>query len=66
MLKGGNLTLAGLLLFGKNPQYFRPTYTVECVSVVGNNISSNEYRDKEDPFTGNLKELYKKTLSFIT
>lgn len=66
MIKEGKLSLGGLLLFGKNPQQFRPTYTVQCVSVVGNDISSKEYRDKEDPFTGNLKELYEKTLSFIT
>lgn len=66
MLKGGELTLAGLLLFGKNPQKFRPTFTVQCVSVLGNHININEFRDKEDPFTGNLKELYTKTLSFLT
>lgn len=34
--------------------------------MVGNSISTNEFRDKEDPFSGNLKELYEKTLSFIT
>lgn len=66
MIKQGKLSLGGLLLFGKNPQQFRPTSTVQCVSVVGKDISSNEYRDKEEPFTGNLKDLYEKTLSFIT
>ena len=66
MLKDGKISLGGLLLFGKNPQQFRPTFTVQCVSIVGNEISSNEFRDKEEPFTGNLKELYDKTLSFIT
>lgn len=66
MIKEGKLSLGGLLLFGKNPQQFRPTFTVQCVSVVGNDISSNEYRDKEEPFSGNLKDLYEKTLSFIT
>ncbi len=66
MLKDGKISLGGLLLFGKNPQQFRPTFTVQCVSIVGNEISSNEFRDKEDPFTGNLKDLYDKTLSFIT
>ncbi len=66
MLKDGKISLGGLLLFGKSPQQFRPTFTVQCVSVVGNEISSNEFRDKEEPFTGNLKELYHKTLSFIT
>src|SRR5690606_29786890 len=66
MLKDGKLCLGGLLLLGKNPQQFRPTFTIQCVSVVGNSISTNEFRDKEDPFSGNLKELYEKTLSFIT
>ncbi len=66
MIKEGKLSLGGLLLFGKNPQKLRPTFTVQCVSFVGNDISSTEYRDKEEPFTGNLKELYEKTLSFIT
>jgi len=66
MIKEAKLSLGGLILFGKNPQQFRPTFTVQCVSFVGNDISSKEYRDKEEPFTGNLKELYEKTLSFIT
>lgn len=66
MLKDENISLGGLLLFGKNPQKNRPTCTVQCVSIVGNDIGSKDYRDKEDPFTGNLQELYEKTLSFIT
>ena len=66
MLKNGNLSLGGLLLFGKNPQQYRATFTVQCVSIVGNDISSKNYRDKEDPFTGNIQKLYKNTLSFIT
>ena len=66
MLKDGKPNLGGLLLLGKNPQQFRPTFTVQCVAVFGNEISTNHFRDKEDPFTGNLKKLYDKTLSFIT
>ncbi len=66
MLKDGSLSLGGLLLFGKSPQQYRPAFTVQCVAVIGNDISSNKYRDKEDPFTGNLQCLYDKTLSFIT
>jgi predicted HTH transcriptional regulator len=66
MLKEGNISLGALLLFGKHPQQYRPTFTVQCISFVGNEISSNKYRDKEDPFTGNLKQLYDKTLSFVT
>ena len=66
MLKKSNLSLAGLLLFGKNPQRYTPIFTVQCVSVVGNDISSNNFRDQENPITGNLAELYKKTRYFIT
>ena len=66
IFKDGKPGLSGLLLLGKNPQQFRPTFTVQCVAVFGNEISANHYRDKEDPFTGNLKELYDKTISFIT
>lgn len=66
MLRNSTLSLGGLLLFGKNPQQYRPIFTVQCISVVGNDISSKNFRDKEDPFTGNLHEVYKKALSFIT
>tara|TARA_R110002124_G_scaffold109723_6_gene263166 strand:+ start:2048 stop:3202 length:1155 start_codon:yes stop_codon:yes gene_type:complete len=65
MLKNGNLTLGGLLLFGKNPQQYRATFTVHCIAIKGNDISSNLYRNKKEPFTGNIKEVYEKTHSFI-
>ncbi|MCY4561819.1 MAG: putative DNA binding domain-containing protein [Flavobacteriaceae bacterium] len=66
MIKEGKLSLAGLLLFGENPQRFKQLFTVQCVSFVGNSITSNKFRDKEDPYVGNLKQLYEQTLSFIT
>lgn len=65
-MKDNQLTLAGLILFGKNPQSFKPAFTVQCISFVGNEISTTEYRDKEDPFVGNLSELYEQSISFIT
>ncbi len=65
-MKEGQLTLAGLLLFGKNPQYYKPAYTVQCISFVGNEISTTEYRDREEPFEGNLSELFEQSISFIT
>jgi len=65
MLKDGELTLGGLLLLGKNPQKFRPTFTVQCISFLGDEISSNIYRDKEEPLTGNLKVLYEKMRAFL-
>lgn len=65
MLKNGNLTLGGLLLFGKNPQAFKPTFSVHCIAFKGNNISTNNYRSKKNPFEGSIKDVYEKTLSFI-
>ena len=65
MLKGGNLTLGGLLLFGKNPQAFKSTFTVQCIAYKGNDVGVTSYRSKKEPFQGNLREIYEKTLSFI-
>jgi len=59
------LTLAGLLLFGKKPQLFKPVFSVHCIAFVGDDIAGKEYRDNEPPFEGNLSELYDKTMSFI-
>ncbi|PKP59525.1 MAG: hypothetical protein CVT88_02750 [Candidatus Altiarchaeales archaeon HGW-Altiarchaeales-1] len=63
--KGENLTLSGLLLFGKNPQRYKPMFTVLCVSFVGNEISGTEFRDKAGPFEGNIVEILEKTMNFI-
>lgn len=65
LLKGGNLTLGGLLLFGKKPQTYKPTFTVHCIAFKGYDVSESSYRSKKEPFEGNLKEVYEKTLSFI-
>ncbi len=60
-----NLTLSGLLLFGKNPQRYKPMFTVLCVSFAGNEISGTEFRDKTGPFAGNIVEILEKTMNFI-
>jgi len=65
LAKDENLTLAGLLLFGKNPQRFKPVFTIHCLSYVGNEISGNEFRDSEPPFEGNIPEIFEKTMNFI-
>lgn len=63
---GENLTLAGLLLFGKTPQRFQPLFSVQCITYVGNEISGTTFKDSEPPFEGNLEELFNKTMNFIT
>ncbi len=60
-----NLNLAGLLLFGRNPQRHRPAFVMKAVSFVGNEASGDKYRDSED-IHGCLKELHKGAMSFLT
>lgn len=62
---GQQLNLAGLLLFGKNPQQFRPAFMVKAVYIDGINIASQHYRDSED-IEGSLIAQYEKSLAFIT
>lgn len=59
------LSLAGLLLFGKNPQIIKPLFTIQCVSFIGNEISVKEYRDRKLHLEGKLSELYDKAMTFL-
>ena len=63
--KNGVLNLAGLLLFGKNPQQFRPAFMVKAVYMEGTSIAAQQYRDSED-IEGPLINQYERSLSFIT
>ena len=58
------LTLAGLMLFGKNPQRYLRTKVVKCVAFYGNSIAGTKYRDSED-YCGTIRDLYNKTMQFI-
>ena len=65
LAKDGKLNLAGLLLFGKNPQLYKPEFVIKAVSFIGNEDTGDEYRDSED-ITGCLIKQYENSLSFIT
>ncbi len=60
----GSLTLTGLLFFGKNPQYFRPSFMLKAVSFYGNDIGSVNYRDSKD-FTGTIPHLFEQGMMFL-
>jgi len=60
-----NLNLAGLMVFGRNPQRHRPAFVVKAVSFVGNDPAGKKYRDSQD-IDGCLQNLYKGTMSFLT
>ena len=64
-LTGSQLTLAGLMLFGKDPQRYVPVNMVKAVAFVGNSPAGTQYRDSED-IKGSLRDMYKATMQFIT
>lgn len=64
LLKSPHLTLAGLLLFGKEPQRIRPQFMVKAVAFIGNSLGGTEYLDSED-INSTLSEQFKNTLGFL-
>ncbi|MCU0286182.1 MAG: putative DNA binding domain-containing protein [Acidobacteria bacterium] len=59
-----SLTLCGLLLFGNDPQKFKPVFNIQCASFVGNDISGTEFRDKEN-INGNFISIFKNASGFL-
>ncbi|MDM8564003.1 putative DNA binding domain-containing protein, partial [Candidatus Marithioploca araucensis] len=64
VMDGSHLTLAGNLIFGMSPQKFSPSFYVDCIYVVGDDISSNHYRS-EQRLKGTFKTLYEQSRRFI-
>lgn len=65
VLRNNQLTLAGLLFFGKEPQTIKPAFTIKAVSYFGNDIEGNRYRSKPKDLTGTIPELFEKGLDFL-
>jgi ATP-dependent DNA helicase RecG len=61
---GRQLTLAGLMLFGRNPLRWRPAFTIKAVAFFGNSIADSHYQDSQD-FSGTLPVQYADALAFI-
>ena len=67
IMEDGTLTLAALMLMGKNPQRWLPAFTVRCISFVGNSIGGTEFRDKSgNDADGNAVHMYNYIISFLT
>jgi len=60
----GTLNLAGLLLFGEQPQRFRPQFVVKAVQYPGLDIHASRYGDTED-FAGPLRRVFEGALAFV-
>jgi predicted HTH transcriptional regulator len=64
LAKNRVLTLAGLLLFGRNPQRHRPELIVKAVSFVGTDPAGDRYRDSQD-IGGCIRDIHARTMSFL-
>ena len=60
----GVLNLAGLLLFGREPQRFKPQFMVKAVKYPGTDIHPSTYDDTED-FNGPLRSVFDHALAFV-
>ncbi len=63
LVSGDRLNLAGLLLFGKDPQNFKPEFIVKAISFRGSAVT-DRYIDSED-LSGSLNAVYQKALGFV-
>ncbi|MCC5908438.1 MAG: putative DNA binding domain-containing protein [Balneolaceae bacterium] len=64
LAKGDHLNLAGLMLFGKNPQKFKPQFIVKAVYFDGNESTVDKYIDSEN-IEGRLSKQFALTLAFL-
>ena len=64
LMSGSQLTLAGLMLFGIDPQRRVPVNVVKAVWFKGRDASVSEYHDSED-VCGTIRDMYKGTMSFL-
>ena len=65
ILRGNQLSLAGLLFFGIAPQTIKPAFTIKAVAYYGNNISDTNYKSKPADMQGTIPQLFEQCLSFL-
>jgi len=64
LARHGKLNQAGLLLFGKKPEQYRPIFIIKAVSFFGNFIGGKDYRDSED-IEGDLEYQFRAGMNFL-
>jgi len=64
LLKDGALTVAGILLFVKSPQFKLPTFIVKAGAFDANDLSTTNYNDSRD-IVGKLADVFQQTVYFI-
>ena len=64
LARDNQLTLAGNLIFGLNPQRFNKSFYIDCAYFDGDDVSVNKFHSKEI-LKGSFEKLYKDSLGFI-
>ena len=64
LVRSGVLTLAGNLLFGREPRRFSKSFYVQCVYFNGNDLGATSFLSK-DNFYGTIPTLYQQALNFL-
>ena len=62
--EGGHLTVGGILLFAKTPQFILPTFIVKAVFIDANELNAVSYQDSRN-FEGKMSEVFRLTVNFI-
>ena len=65
VLRNKQLTLAGLLFFGKEPQSIKPAFTIKAVSFFGNDLGAKDYKSKPNDLQGTIPELFDYGMKFL-
>ena len=65
VLRNGQISLAGLLFFGNDPQSVKPAFTIKAVAFIGNDISGTLYRSKPADFRGAIPQLFNEVMGFF-
>ena len=60
----GHLNLAGLMMFGRHPEFLVPQFCVKAVRANGNDMAFTSFMDRED-FKGTIPDLYAGAMSFV-
>ncbi len=64
LARNSNLNIAGLMLFGKEPEKYKPAFIIKAVVFVGNDPAGDKYRDSID-IKGKLEEQYRGSIDFL-
>ncbi len=65
IMKNNQLTLAGNLIFGINPQKSNPSFYINCCYFDGDDTSTNRFVSKQR-IKGTFEKLYNDSIGFIT